>query len=129
MLKTRLGTESYMAPEIHLKQPYDGAQVDLFACGVILFIMFTQHPPFSKATPDDAFYKCLMTGKFDTFWKAHAKKKPGGEAFFSAEFKHLIMSMVSHNPSERLTMQQIKEHPWYCNGPVANIEEIKYEFG
>lgn len=40
-LKTRLGTESYMAPEIHARKPYSGASVDLFACGIILFICFT----------------------------------------------------------------------------------------
>ena len=40
-LKTKLGTESYMAPEIHARKPYNGASVDLFACGIILFIMFT----------------------------------------------------------------------------------------
>jgi serine/threonine protein kinase len=41
ILKTKLGTESYMAPEIHMKKGYTGASVDLFACGIILFIMFT----------------------------------------------------------------------------------------
>ena len=40
-LKTRLGTESYMAPEIHMKKPYSGSSVDLLASGIILFIMFT----------------------------------------------------------------------------------------
>ena len=39
--KTKLGTESYMAPEIHLRKPYQGERVDLFACGIILFIMVT----------------------------------------------------------------------------------------
>jgi len=39
--KTKLGTESYMAPEIHAKRPYIGASVDLFACAIILFIMVT----------------------------------------------------------------------------------------
>jgi serine/threonine protein kinase len=38
-LKTKLGTMNYMAPEIHLKQPYMGKQVDLFASAIILFIM------------------------------------------------------------------------------------------
>ena len=41
LCKTKLGTESYMAPEIHMRKPYNGASVDLFACGIILFIMFT----------------------------------------------------------------------------------------
>lgn len=38
-LHTKLGTLNYMAPEIHLEAPYDGAEVDLFAAGMILFIM------------------------------------------------------------------------------------------
>jgi len=38
-LVSKLGTLNYMAPEIHLKQPYQGRSVDLFAAGIILFIM------------------------------------------------------------------------------------------
>jgi len=41
MLHTQLGTHSYMAPEIHLGKPYKGEHVDLFAAGIILFIMLT----------------------------------------------------------------------------------------
>lgn len=48
-LTSVLGTESYMAPEIHLHKPYTGAGVDLFAAGIILFIMISQRPPFTKA--------------------------------------------------------------------------------
>lgn len=91
-LKTKLGTESYMAPEIHHKRPYIGASVDLFATGIILFIMVTQHPPFSKADPNDPFYKLLCMNRADMFWKAHSRNKP--EGFFSEEFKHLITSML-----------------------------------
>ena len=45
-MKTYLGTASYMAPEIHNHEKYDGAEVDLFATAVILFIMYTGTPPF-----------------------------------------------------------------------------------
>ena len=38
-LKSIIGTEGYMAPEIILKKPYVGSQVDIFALGVVLFIM------------------------------------------------------------------------------------------
>jgi serine/threonine protein kinase len=41
MLNTYKGTAGYMAPEIHLGQPYSGQKVDLFAAGVLLFIMMT----------------------------------------------------------------------------------------
>jgi len=39
LLRTRLGTESYMAPEILIGKAYSGTAIDLFACGIILFIM------------------------------------------------------------------------------------------
>jgi len=45
-LTSRLGTLNYMAPEIHLRHPYQGRQVDLFAAAIILFVMVSGHPPF-----------------------------------------------------------------------------------
>jgi serine/threonine protein kinase len=41
MLRTRLGTENYMAPEILMGKSYYGFSIDLFSCGIILFIMLT----------------------------------------------------------------------------------------
>lgn len=91
-----------MAPEIHMKRPYTGASVDLFASAIILFIMFTQHPPFTKGEPSDAFYKFICANRADIFWKAHSQNKPAG--FFSEEFKDLITSMLQFDPSKRLSM-------------------------
>jgi len=62
-LKTPLGTRSYMAPEIHNKQGYDGALVDVFAAGIILFITYAGHPPFRQALPNDEHYSMIATGK------------------------------------------------------------------
>ena len=45
-LSTYLGTEGYMAPEIHLQQNYEGQKIDIFALGVILYNMATSFPPF-----------------------------------------------------------------------------------
>ena len=47
LIKTVLGTESYMAPEIHQNEKYSRNAVDIFAGGIILFIMYTGHPPFA----------------------------------------------------------------------------------
>jgi len=96
-LKTKLGTESYMAPEIHMRKAYNGASVDLFATGIILFIMVTQHPPFTRAEPSDPFYRLLCANRADLFWKAHSKNKP--EGFFSEDFKALITSMLMLDPA------------------------------
>jgi serine/threonine protein kinase len=82
-LQTKLGTESYMAPEIHTKQPYQGQAVDLFAASIILFIMITGHPPFNNATNGDRFYKFISGNRADVFWRSHGRNKKGG---FSKEF-------------------------------------------
>lgn len=61
-LFTKLGTRPYMAPEIHLDQPYTGEQVDLFASAIVLFILISGTPPFSAAVPKDAYFKTLARG-------------------------------------------------------------------
>jgi serine/threonine protein kinase len=82
-LTTKLGTMNYMAPEIHLNQPYQGSQIDVFASAIILFIMVAQHPPFTAAQPSDPFYRCLAGKRGDIFWRTHCKNKEGGDAYFS----------------------------------------------
>ena len=61
LLKTPLGTFGYMSPEIHLGREYHGDKVDVFALGVILFVMVSKHPPFNAATPQDPFYVALAS--------------------------------------------------------------------
>merc|ERR1711904_599108 len=75
-----------MAPEIPSKK-YEGQSVDIFAAGVILFIMYAGNPPFEKATPNDPYYKILKDKKYDIFWKAHSRKRPVG--FFSESFNRI----------------------------------------
>lgn len=93
-LSTQLGTLNYMAPEIHIGSPYQGKQVDLFAAAIILFIMVTQHPPFTSAQQTDKLYKCIAANRADLFWANHSKSKPEGENFISKELKELITCML-----------------------------------
>ena len=60
-----------MAPEIHENRHYMGKEVDLFAVGVILFILYAGHPPFNEATLSDPYYKRLVEGKSSSFWANH----------------------------------------------------------
>jgi len=129
-LYTVLGTESYMAPEIHLRQPYSGASVDLFACAVILFIMVSGNPPFIKADPkSDAHYKLLCINRSEAFWEAHERNKPkqSGENFYSSDFKSLLTAMLALDPAVRLTLPEIKAHRWF-NGPTVPNEKLLLEF-
>jgi len=101
-LHTRLGTEGYMAPEIRNKN-YDGKKIDLFAAGIILFILYSGSPPFEKALPTDPYYKVFSNKNYQVFWNAHSKKKP--EGFYTPEFKNLIERMLCPKPEERLTIE------------------------
>lgn len=49
-------------------------------------------------------------GKTPTFWKAHQKNKPAG--YFSEEFKDMINAMLSLDPNERPTMEQLMSSAW-----------------
>ena len=82
---TVLGTESYMAPEIHLKMPYQGKEVDLFAAAIVLFIMVVGTPPFTRADTKDPYYNLIVNGKMDKFWQQHLKFKQD-KKFFSSTF-------------------------------------------
>jgi serine/threonine protein kinase len=101
-LYTVLGTESYMAPEIHEEKAYDGASVDLFAAGIILFIMKSGHPPFGSATKSDNYYKAFMK-KPKKFWKVHSKNHEKG--FYSKEFKDLVTGMLQYDSSKRFNIE------------------------
>jgi serine/threonine protein kinase len=124
-LKTILGTTAYMAPELIQKQPYQGHSVDLFALGIILFILHSGHPPFNQAHIQDPHYKLLSTNRADLFWKQHQNNKVPG--FFSEEFKDLITNMLQYNPNSRPSLADIIGHPW-MQGPIATPEAVRAEF-
>ena len=72
-LTTMLGTLNYMAPEILYGMPYKGRNVDIFSCGVILFVMVTNMFPFNQATPDDKCYLMIAKDRADLFWRNQMK--------------------------------------------------------
>merc|ERR1712226_176259 len=104
---------------------YHGIMVDLFACGIILFIFHSVHPPFNVAKPKDSYYNMICTNRHDKFWEAHSKKKP--ENFYSEEFKSLINGMLSFDPTQRPSIAEIIAHPWFTK-ETATPEQIFEEF-
>jgi serine/threonine protein kinase len=123
-LHTYKGTLGYMAPEIHMGQPYLGDKVDLFATGVLLFIMVAQHPPFRKAVAADGYYK-MFCQQNEAYWAKMAAGKPPGT--FSPHLKDLLNRLLAFNPALRPTIAEVKAHPW-MTGPALTPEELKAEF-
>lgn len=126
--KVRLGTDSYLAPETFLDQSYNGKNVDLFACGVVLFIMVVGHYPFGKAHPDDKLYKLICDKKYSTFWNVHQElTSKTTKKLFSQEFKDLSISTLKRSPTERLSLEELKAHCWF-KGPTIEREDIRKVF-
>ncbi len=117
------GTVNYMAPELFARDNYIGQFVDLFSCGVILFLMVVGQPPFEKASDHDIRYRLIMKHQFSTLWKYYER---GGRTF-SDDFKSLINAMLAHDPAERLTIAEIKAEPWYL-GKTCSQEELREEY-
>jgi serine/threonine protein kinase len=105
-----------MAPEILEGQQY-GYEADIFAAGVILFIMLAGFPPFQFATKQDWWFQKLQTGRHALFWKAHTR-----QAFFSEEAKDFINKILEPNPAERITIDQILEHNWFTGAVLSDSE-------
>jgi len=127
-LRTKLGTKPYMAPELHERKPYRGALVDIFAAGVILFIMVSGTPPFNIAEATDQYYKPIYYNKCELFWKMHCKSKVSGSNFFSPSFKNLIERLLAYKPEHRLgSVEEILQHPW-MNDDYPDYGEICEEF-
>ena len=88
--QTYKGTSAYMAPEIQAGEEYSGASVDLFAAGIILYIMMVGRPCFHEAKPSDPYYKYMAAGKCDKFWAKHIKTFENGKDTFSDDWYDFI---------------------------------------
>ena len=89
--------------------------------------MVSQHPPFLSAETTDTHYRTIAANRSDIFWREHSKNKPGGEDFYSDEFKNLVETMLEVDPSSRVKMADVLSLPW-INGPKPTHEEVKEEF-
>lgn len=69
----------------------------------------------------------LASKNYAVFWKKHSINKPNGEAFFPPEFMDLFESMVELDPENRITIEEIKSHPWYLQNCKIQQADVKSE--
>ena len=101
-----MGTPVYVAPEIVKKESYEGELVDVFSCGVVLFIMVTGEYPFSWAHRDDERYRLIKDMNFKTFWERYEPLN------LSAQIKDLITNMLAYKTEERFHFEEVLAHEW-----------------
>ena len=120
-----IGTDAYLAPEFHLKKHFDGKKLDIFACGVILFVILVGFRPFTVAKSDDVYYSPLIRNSPQDFWKLHEQNSDSPKQIsLSKEAKDLICKMLASDPEKRLTPSEILAHEWF-KGETVKQSEIK----
>uniref|UniRef100_A0A1A8NQ80 calcium/calmodulin-dependent protein kinase n=1 Tax=Nothobranchius rachovii TaxID=451742 RepID=A0A1A8NQ80_9TELE len=98
------GTPGYLSPEVLRKEPY-GKPVDMWACGVILYILLVGYPPFWDED-QHRLYQQIKTGAYDF-------PSPEWDTV-TPEAKDLIIKMLTINTSRRITATDALKHPWIC---------------
>jgi serine/threonine protein kinase len=100
------GKPNYISPEV-LKstEPFDGFAIDLWATGVILFIMLVGLPPWEFAREEDPRYRMVVKGGLERMLNSWGRA-------VSPEATDLLHRMLKEDPRDRLSLEEIKEHDW-----------------
>lgn len=126
-MHTRVGTERYMPPEMLEKNAYVGIWADLFAAGIILFVLVVGIMPTHKtAESNDYLYKYIRKKEYEKYWTVIAKLLNLDLSDISEDFFHLVTTMIKYDYKKRFTIEEIKGHPW-MKGPIASEDEVKME--
>uniref|UniRef100_A0A4W4HF61 Peripheral plasma membrane protein CASK n=1 Tax=Electrophorus electricus TaxID=8005 RepID=A0A4W4HF61_ELEEL len=97
----RVGTPHFMAPEVVKREPY-GKPVDVWGCGVILFILLSGCLPFYGTK--ERLFEGIIKGRY--------KMTPRQWSHISESAKDLVRRMLMLDPAERITVYEALNHPW-----------------
>ncbi|KAG6435804.1 hypothetical protein SASPL_100681 [Salvia splendens] len=103
LLHTLCGTPAYVAPEILAKKGYDGAKIDVWSCGVILYVLNAGYLPFND-TNLMAMYRKIYKGEFRC------------PKWTSPELRQFLSRVLDPNPSTRITIHEILNDQWFRKG-------------
>lgn len=115
--KSTVGTPAYIAPEVLSRKEYDGKIADVWSCGVTLYVMLVGAYPFEDPEDPKNFRKTLQR-----ILSVHYSIPD--YVRISLECKHLLSRIFVANPEKRITIPEIKKHPWLLkNLPVEFMDE------
>ncbi|KIJ13810.1 hypothetical protein PAXINDRAFT_100499, partial [Paxillus involutus ATCC 200175] len=99
-LKTSCGSPNYAAPEVIRGGLYTGPEIDVWSCGVILYVMLCGRLPFEDDDVQTLFTK-ISQGSYHM---------PG---HLGVDARGLINSMLAVDPVKRITVPEITQHPFF----------------
>ncbi|KAA8517673.1 hypothetical protein F0562_015147 [Nyssa sinensis] len=108
LLHTLCGTPAYVAPEILAKKGYEGAKVDIWSCGVILYVLNAGYLPFNDPNLM-VMYRKIYNGAFRC------------PKWTSPDLKRFLSRLLDSNPQTRITVDEILNDPWF----MKDYKEIK----
>ncbi|XP_052308851.1 serine/threonine-protein kinase SAPK2-like isoform X3 [Populus trichocarpa] len=115
--KSTVGSPAYIAPEVLSRKEYDGKIADVWSCGVTLYVMLVGAYPFEDPEDPRNFKKTIHR-----ILSVHYSIPDYVRV--SKECKHLLSLIFVANPEKRITIPEIKGHPWFLkNLPVELTEE------
>ena len=115
-----LGTQQYAAPEILALHPYNGFKSDIFSLGQLLFNLVNGIFGFDSARNTDIYYNLIKHKNYDKYWN----KQQFQNLNLSNNFKDLYLRMVSYQPNERPTLEEILNSSWLQDINNLNQQQI-----
>ena len=133
LLFDKCGTPMYMAPEIILsneEKGYNGFPVDIWSSGITLYIMLSGSLPYSLKRKNNKNENLPLNSMKDNnnsyLQEQIVKLKPKEIGSISKEAKDLLKGLLNKNPSNRLTCDEILNHPWLKHGTNMDFLESRY---
>lgn len=114
-LKTSCGSPNYAAPEVINGKLYAGPEVDVWSCGVILYVLLVGRLPFDDEHIPSLFAK-IARGQYVV------------PSYMSQGAAALIKKMLAVNPVHRATIADIREDPWFLTNLAPYLQPPVEEF-
>jgi serine/threonine protein kinase len=117
LMKAQLpcGKPNYISPEVLRSDgPFDGFAIDLWATGVILFIMLVGLPPWEFAREEDPRYRMVTRGGLSRMLESW--QRPVSD--LAAD---LLQRMLQEDPRQRLSLAEVQDHPWVRAADVSAV--------
>ncbi|XP_040987799.1 serine/threonine-protein kinase SAPK1-like isoform X2 [Juglans microcarpa x Juglans regia] len=120
--KSTVGTPAYIAPEVLQRKEYDGKIADVWSCGVTLYVMLVGAYPFED--PDDPRNFRKTIGRIMS-----VQYSIPDYVRVSAACRQLLSHIFVANPGKRITIPEIKNHPWFLKNLPKELVEIEKTTG
>ncbi|KAM7258012.1 hypothetical protein ACFE04_013753 [Oxalis oulophora] len=114
--KSTVGTPAYIAPEVLSRREYDGKMADVWSCGVTLYVMLVGAYPFEDQDDPKNFRKTIQR-------IMGVKYKIPDYVHTSQDCRHLLSRIFVASPFKRITLKEIKSHPWFLKNLPRELTE------